>query len=100
MAGKKKAETPAKEATAQQGETAPDTADAAAQAEQKNKVDYSVSNGMAARLKNMGASLAFTSYQSNLLYMVGVKPQGGINIHQTAIPRPMGIDHDGQHGLT
>ncbi|MEM6587510.1 MAG: TIGR03032 family protein [Pseudomonadota bacterium] len=64
------------------------------------KVEYSVSNGMAARLMQMGVSLAFTSYQSNLLYMVGVKPKGGINIHQTAIPRPMGVVHDGGHGLT
>ncbi|MEL7279853.1 MAG: TIGR03032 family protein [Pseudomonadota bacterium] len=100
MAGKTKAAKPAKDAAPKKGEAAPDKAEAAAQAEQKNKVDYSVSNGMAARLSNMGAALAFTSYQSNLLYMVGVKPQGGINIHQTAIPRPMGIVHDGQHGLT
>ncbi len=69
-------------------------------AEADSKVDYSISTGLAARLAGLGVSFAFTSYQSNLLYMVGVKPDGGINIHQTTVPRPMGLCHDGQNGLS
>ena len=64
------------------------------------KTDYTVSNGLANRLTGFGVSFAFSSYQSNLLYMVGVKPDGGINIHQMAFPRPMGICRHGEHGLS
>ncbi|WP_170546038.1 TIGR03032 family protein [Ruegeria arenilitoris] len=64
------------------------------------KVDYSVSAGLADRLGGLGLSIAFTSYQSGFLYMVGVKPGGGINIHQMAFPRPMGIHRHGVHGLS
>lgn len=47
----------------------------------------------------MGASIAFTSYQSGLLYLVGSKPQGGLNVDQAAMPRPMGLCRDGDGGL-
>ncbi|WP_037311482.1 TIGR03032 family protein [Ruegeria halocynthiae] len=65
-----------------------------------NKTDYSVSAGFAARLSGLGLSIAFSSYQSGLLYMVGVKPDGGVNIHQMAFPRPMGLHRHGAHGLS
>ncbi|NVO58307.1 TIGR03032 family protein [Rhodobacteraceae bacterium B1Z28] len=64
------------------------------------KTDYSVSAGFSARLSGLGLSLAFSSYQSGLLYMVGVKPDGGVNIHQMAFPRPMGLHRHGAHGLS
>ena len=68
--------------------------------ENTSETRYSVSAGLAARLNALGLSLAFSSYQSGLLYLIGVKPDGGINIHQMAFPRPMGVHRHGQHGLS
>ncbi|MBK6737478.1 MAG: TIGR03032 family protein [Haliea sp.] len=66
----------------------------------QNTVEYSVSPGMAARLARLNISFAFTSYQSNSLYLIGRNSQGGVNIHQSAMPRPMGISLDPSGGLT
>ena len=63
------------------------------------QVEYSVSAGLAQRLANTKMSLAFTSYQSGLLYFVGLNGDGGINIHQAAMPKPMGLCRDGDDGL-
>ncbi len=63
------------------------------------KVEYSVSPGLANRLARHNISLAFTSYQSGLLYFVGRNASGGINIHQAAMPKPMGLCRDGKSGL-
>ncbi len=71
-----------------------------AETEAGTEVDYSVSPGLAARLNGLGLSLAFSSYQSGLLYLIGVKPDAGINIHQMAFPRPMGLHRHGPHGLS
>ncbi|WP_241484139.1 TIGR03032 family protein [Ruegeria sp. ANG-R] len=68
--------------------------------EDPQKVDYSASPGLATRLRELGASLAFSSYQSGLLYLVGAKPEGGINIHQMGFSRPMGLHRHGDHGLS
>lgn len=61
---------------------------------------FSISAGLSERLAKMQASLAFTSYQSGQLYFVGLKPDGGTNIHQTAIRKPMGLCLDDQGALT
>ncbi|MBK6510511.1 MAG: TIGR03032 family protein [Haliea sp.] len=66
----------------------------------QNTVEYSVSPGMAARLARLNISFAFTSYQSNSLYLIGRNSQGGVNIHQSAMPKPMGISLDPSGGLT
>lgn len=63
-------------------------------------IEYSVSSGLAGRLARLNASFAFTSYQSNLLYLVGRNGQGGINIHQSALSKPMGLHLDEEGGLT
>lgn len=63
------------------------------------EITYSVSPGLEARLARGGISLAFTSYQSGLLYLVGRKPRGGLNVHQVALPKPMGLCRDGASGL-
>ena len=78
-----------------QDDTQPESADLVA-----NKVEYSVSPGLAARLARSNISVAFTSYQSGILYFVGRNLEGGINIHQAAMPKPMGLCMDGQGGLT
>ena len=56
--------------------------------------DYSLSGGLVGRLAGMKASLAFTSYQSGSLYMLGVGPKGGAQLHQSGMPKPMGLAHD------
>ncbi len=64
------------------------------------KVDYSVSGGLASRLATLNLSIAFTSYQSGLLYFVGRNAQNGINIHQAGMPKPMGLCLDPSGVLT
>lgn len=60
---------------------------------------YSFSAGFLPRLARLRLSLAFTSYQSGLLYMLGVNGRGGANLHQSAMPKPMGLAHDGHQLL-
>lgn len=60
---------------------------------------YSCSPGLASRLRALDISLVFTSYQSGLLYLLGVGAQGQINVHQTALPKPMGLRSDGSGGF-
>ena len=57
----------------------------------KPEVEYSLSGGMMQRLQALDISLAFTSYQSGLLYMLGRNPQGGAHLHQSAMAKPMGL---------
>ncbi|MEP3346993.1 MAG: TIGR03032 family protein [Litoreibacter sp.] len=59
--------------------------------EKQSTVEFSVSGGLHARLRGLNASFALTSYQSNILYMIGRNSNAGINIHQSVMPRPMGI---------
>ncbi|MEM7444377.1 MAG: TIGR03032 family protein [Pseudomonadota bacterium] len=75
-------------------------APAAKQEPAADNVDYSVSGGLANRLAQMKVSLAFTSYQSGLLYFIGRNAQGGINIHQAGMPKPMGLCLDKSGSLT
>ncbi|MDF2234823.1 TIGR03032 family protein [Albimonas sp. CAU 1670] len=63
------------------------------------EASYSASHGLAARLARAGMSLLFTSYQSGRLYLVGVKPDGGLNVHHTALAKPMGLRRDGAGGF-
>lgn len=62
-------------------------------------VEYSLSGGIAALLARLKISIAITSYQSNLLYMLGVLPNGGPHLHQSAMVKPMGLAADGKGGL-
>lgn len=62
-------------------------------------VDYSLSVGLCARLAQLNISLAFTSYQSGLLYLLGRKPRGGAHLHQSGLIKPMGLCADGAGGL-
>lgn len=68
-----------------QAETAPE-----AQAGQ-NEVTFSMSPGLEQRLGALDLSVTFSSYQSGLLYLVGRQVNGGVNIHQMATPKPMGL---------
>jgi uncharacterized protein (TIGR03032 family) len=62
-------------------------------------VEYSLSNGIVARLANLGVSIAFTSYQSSILYFFG-RGGGGAHLHQSGLPKPMGICVEGPGRLT
>lgn len=72
---------------AHHAETSPKTPNTAS----KEKISYSQSKGFARKLQSLGASIVFTSYQSNLLYTLGGKPTGGAHIHQSQMTRPMGL---------
>lgn len=71
----------------------------ATEAAAAEQVEYSASSGLASRLARLGIAIAFTSYQSGLLYLLGRKPNGGLNVHQAAMPKPMGLCLDGTGGL-
>ena len=58
------------------------------------EVEYSLSGGLFARLRQLNVSVAFTSYQSGLLYLLGRKPQGGAHLHQSGVLKPMGLCAD------
>ena len=66
--------------------------------EKQLQVNYSVSGGLRNRLDQLGASIVFTSYQSGLMYLIGRRPEGGISIHHTRVPKPMGICTDDEVG--
>ncbi len=66
---------------------------------QTGKAEYSLSGGIVGRLAQMRASLAFTSYQSGFLYMLGGNAQGKAQLHQSGMPKPMGLGADGEGGL-
>lgn len=51
-------------------------------------------------MAQLNISIAFTSYQSGQLYFVGRNGEGGINIHHSAMPKPMGLCMDAEGGLT
>ncbi|MDM3870002.1 TIGR03032 family protein [Porticoccus sp. W117] len=65
-----------------------------------SSIEYSVSGGLSALLSRLGVSFAFTSYQSNILYMVGRNASAGINIHQSVMSNPMGLCLEEGGGLT
>ena len=61
---------------------------------------YSFSAGLIARLASLRISLAFTSYQSSYLYMLGSSPTHGAQLHQSAVQKPMGLSIDAAGDLT
>jgi uncharacterized protein (TIGR03032 family) len=68
-------------------------------AEPAQTVAFSRSPGLARRLLDLDVSVVLTSYQSGFLYLVGVGTNGQINVHQTALPRPMGVRSDKAGGF-
>ena len=51
----------------------------------------SVSRGLAGWLSRTACSLAFTSYQTGQLFLVGCLPEGRISLHQQNFVRAMGV---------
>jgi len=62
-------------------------------------VEFSFSSGLASLLSRLNLSIAFSSYQSNLLYMLGILPGGGLHLHQSAMAKPMGLARKDSGGL-
>lgn len=56
---------------------------------------YSMSGGFVGLLARLGLSIAFTSYQSNKLYLLGRNPKGGLMVHERLFRKAMGIAVDG-----
>lgn len=59
-------------------------------------IEYSLSDGLVARLIQFNVSIVFSSYQSGLLYLLGRKPDGGAHLHQSGVVRPMGLAVNGE----
>jgi len=64
------------------------------QPQQPPKVDLTFSNGLAKWLAANDVSLAFTSYQTGRLYLVGHGPQGKLTVHEAHYPQAMGVAGD------
>ncbi len=79
--------------------TVTDSGEAGAKPAETPKVEFSMSNGLVARFARLGISLAFTSYQSGILYMLGRAPKGGAHLHQAGMPKPMGLSYAGDGRL-
>jgi len=58
------------------------------------KVEISFSGGLASFLAASGISLAFTSYQSGRLYLLGHGPDGKLSLHEALYPQAMGVAGD------
>ncbi|MGI9372077.1 MAG: TIGR03032 family protein [Hyphomicrobiales bacterium] len=91
---------PLEETEPQTSDTGQDLQEQEGQEGQPSDVEYSVSGGLLNRLHGLNLSFAFTSYQSGLLYFVGRNGQGGVSVHQTGLPKPMGLCLDGNDTLT
>lgn len=88
-------------ARAAEAEAAAASAPAEAQAETPAKkapepVKKSCSSGLTAWMKRNQVSIAFTSYQSGRLYLLGADPQSRLSFHERIYQRAMGIVGDGQ----
>ncbi len=89
-------QTPTEEAPDQTAKTEDNKSDDI----KSDDIEFSVSGGLAATLAKFNISLALTSYQSGLLYLIGRNKDNGINIHQAAMPKPMGLSVGEGGGLT
>ncbi|MDP2903608.1 MAG: TIGR03032 family protein, partial [Methylovulum sp.] len=54
------------------------------------------SNGLWQWLQDMQISIAFTTYQTNRLFLIGCKPEGRLAVNERLFDKPMGLyaDHD------
>lgn len=67
-----------------------------AQSEVAEQTQITASRGFARWLTIHGASLAFTSYQTGQMFLVGVTPDGALSIHQRNFLRAMGLAGDAE----
>jgi len=81
---KKKTEPPAVAVEEAQAAPAPPQLSA-------NQTQITVSRGFGTWLKRTGCSLAFSSYQTGQLFLVGLLPNGQVSFHQQNYVRAMGL---------
>ncbi|MEW5420537.1 TIGR03032 family protein [Amorphus sp. 3PC139-8] len=84
------------------GNEAPQAADAPGATVEPPKAletRISCSRGFPQWLALHGCSLAFTSYQTGQVFLVGVQPDGALSVHQRNFVRAMGLIGDGQRLL-
>jgi uncharacterized protein (TIGR03032 family) len=84
--GKKQAAAKSPPIAVEEAKAAPQPAPLAA-----DQTQISVSRGFGAWLGRTGCSLAFTSYQTGQLFLVGLLPQGRVSFHQQNYSRAMGV---------
>lgn len=86
----RKRDTAAKTAPAAKAEAPPPQSQPAA-APAKGNTKISVSRGFADWLRRNRTSIAFTSYQTGQLFLVGVLPNGTVSFNQHNFTRAMGV---------
>lgn len=59
-----------------------------------SKIDISFSRGLADFLKQQNISIAFTSYQTGKLYLIGHEDTGKLSLHEATYPQAMGVTGD------
>lgn len=57
----------------------------------KPQLEFHGSRLFTAWLAEAGVSLAFTTYQTGKIFMIGLNKDGGLSIYERTFPRPMGI---------
>lgn len=96
--------TTGKDLTAEPRVSAPESAGGAERATapggEAGDIAYTMSSGFIRRLAQFDISIAFSSYQSGLFYLLGRNPKGGAHLHQSALRKPMGICVGGDGSLT
>ena len=60
------------------------------------KIDINFSRGLAEFLAGNKISLAFTSYQTGRLYLIGHGPDGALTLHEAGYSQAMGVAGDGE----
>ncbi|MEO9599496.1 TIGR03032 family protein [Parasphingorhabdus sp.] len=63
-------------------------------------ITYSQSGSLLSLMRSLDISLAITSYQSGLFYLLGSSPKTGLHLHECAMPKPMGIKYEGDGRIT
>ena len=84
MRARKKTQSP--DVAVEEAQAAPQPRQPAA-----DQTRISVSRGFAGWLGRMGCGLAFTSYQTGQLFLVGLLPDGKVSFHQQNYVRAMGL---------
>ena len=76
--------------------TAPEASSQAASPQPEIKLEITTSRQFTAWLAEHGLSLAFTTYQSGKLFLLGLQPDGRLSVFERTFNRCMGLWGDGQ----
>lgn len=75
------------------------TDDAPATANAADPFVLTTSRGFTRWLAGIGGSLAFTTYQAGKVFMLGLRPDGRLSVHERTFPRAMGLGVGTDGGL-